>query len=473
MALPKFMVLYSESVGKYVNYFTDDAIRVTGNQVWSPRSRFEVEPSKLHPSMFHIRCSYNNKYLQRLTDSPINEYIYALADEPEDDQTMWTSTLFVPEFSGDTVSFLHVQMGLYVQCNNVNGTYYLRPYSPTPIDDPYCVFRFTDWESLLRLPKHVTFKGDNEFYLGLVVEESGAKLRFGNVDPAFKTIVNEVVSLPDGTLRIKNASQGAFWRLDYSQADSHILADDFTTTPTSASVFQPVKVDDKIVALCNTRNKLYCKSYTGVPPNSLCAITEEIDNSSHLWLTELVTSRTIRDMNFDLSNGWVYDKIENVVLNGEGQDVGNETDQTRTVDAMIYYNDTKTSSTWTSVNSSLELGPVVTIKPDQIPAITDSSKIAMSAPFQESYVWGETTTQNSEEYKRHQVKLLPWTMVTVKLQATLATCHVPFTYTRNDVLDESTGKPPETRVMDDGVYTGTNYFNFTLHDSEPKPVTKK
>ncbi|CAN1253323.1 hypothetical protein LINPERPRIM_LOCUS8285 [Linum perenne] len=476
--LPKFVVFYSETVGKYANFVaTNEAIQVMGKQVWSPHSKFEVEQSMVHPTMVHIRCSYNNKYLQpRVSDDPNDNFIFPLANEPEEDQTKLTSTLFVPEFSsgGDTVSLLHVQQGLYVQCINWSGTYSLMASSPTP-ENPYCVFRFKDWESLVMLPRHVTFTDDNGSYLGLAVKESATKLRFKtDFDQANETIVNEVVTLPDGTLRIKNASQGAFWRL-YSLTNTHIWADDFsiTTAPTSASVFQPVKVDDKIIALLNTMNERYCKRFSGVPPNSLCAITSEIDSWSHLTLTELVTSRMIRDMNFDLTNGWIYDKIENVVLNGQGQDVTNETDQTRTIEAMIYYKDTMTSSTWMSANSSLKLGPLVTIKPDQIPSITDSSSIAMNDPFQTSYVWGETTRNDTEEYKVHSVTMKPWTKVTVQMKANLATCHVPFAYTRNDVLDETTGQSPETHIMDDGVYTGTNYFNFTFHDSEPKPIAKK
>ncbi|CAN1171194.1 hypothetical protein LINPERPRIM_LOCUS7848 [Linum perenne] len=398
--LPKFVVFYSETVGKYANFVaTNNAIQVMGKQVWSPHSKFEVEQSMVHPTMVHIRCSYNNKYLQRReSDDPNDNFIFPLADEPEDNQTKLTSTLFVPEFSsgGDTVSLLHVQQGLYVQCINWSGTYSLMPSSPTPMD-PYCTFRFTNWESLVTLPRHVNFTDNNGSYLGLAVKESAAKLRFKtDFDQANETIVNEVVTLPDGTLRIKNASQGAFWRL-YSLTNTHIWADDFsiTTAPTSASVFQPVK-----------------------------------------WCT-------------------------------------NETDQTRTIEAMIYYKDTMTSSTWMSANSSLKLGPLVTIKPDQIPSITDSSSIAMNDPFQTSYVWGETTRNDTEEYKVHYVTLQPWTKVTVQMKATLATCHVPFAYTRNDVLDETTGQSPETHIMDDGVYTGTNYFNFTFHDSEPKPIAKK
>ncbi|CAN0922501.1 hypothetical protein LINGRAHAP2_LOCUS33084 [Linum grandiflorum] len=482
--LPKLMVLYSESVGKYINFYRiGGGIQVKGDEVWSPKSRFEVVQSKLHPTMVHIRCSYNNKYLRRYNEDEAIKYIYPSAEEPEDDPTKWSSTLFLPEFfsapsSGGIrmVSFRYVHTGLYVQCNEVNGVYYLRAYSPTPSSDPFCVFRFTDWESIVTLPKHVTFRGDNGSFLGLL-NESGAVLRFEVHDRVNETIPHEVVALSDGTLRIKNASQGAFWKLcsDDHSLYGYILADDFTTSPTPSSIFQPVKVDDKTIALRSMGNQLYCKRYTGsIPNNSLAAMESEITEFARLELTELVTRRTIQDLDFGLENGWVYDYTENVTLNGQGQVVSNESDQTRTIDAKIYYKDTKTACTWTSANSSLDIGPAVTIQPDRIPDIIHKYMIVTNDPFQTSYVWGETTVRKSDhDYKVHRVKLLPWTEVTVQMKANLASCRVPFAYTRYDVLDETTGLPPVSYDMDDGVYVGTNYFGFTFCDTEHKPIPKK
>ncbi|CAN1250404.1 hypothetical protein LINPERPRIM_LOCUS7410 [Linum perenne] len=465
---PKHVVLYSEGVGKYANFSAGDPIQVNGKQAWNPHSRFEVRQSTRHPTMVHLRSSYNNKFLQLGQD---DDFIYPSSINPIDDQTKTTSTLFIPEFSsGDTFSLLHVQLGLYVTSYDNGSVYCLRAVSLTP-SDPNCMFKFTDWKSLVSLPKHLTFKGDNGSYLGLV--SGSAVMRFQIDDKANKTIVHELATLSDGTVRIKNISEGAFWRL---KSNDYIFADDLTTTttpPTPASIFQPYQVKTKVIALRNMGNQLYCKRYTGIPDNSLCAKDSEITGYARLELTELVTSRTIHDFVFDIANGWVDNKTENVTLNGEGQVVTNETDQTRIIDAMIYYKDTKTSTTWTSASSSLKVGPTVTIQPDQIPVITDSSEIVMSDPFQKSYVWGETTTQDSDQYKHHSITLPPWTMATVQLKASFAICHVPLAYTRHDVLDESTGQPPETHTMDDGDYKGTNYFNFTFHDSEPIPITKK
>ncbi|CAN1170559.1 hypothetical protein LINPERHAP2_LOCUS29061 [Linum perenne] len=106
---------------------------------------------------------------------------------------------------------------------------------------------------------------------------------------------------------------------------------------------------------------------------------------------------------------------------------------------------------------SLKTGPVVTIQPNQVLHIIDSLNIELTTPFQESFVWGESTTKNPHEFKVKRVTLDPMTMVKLKLMATVGTCHVPLTYTLYDVLDETMGQE-ETHMMDDAVYT-------------PRPIT--
>ncbi|CAN1253320.1 hypothetical protein LINPERPRIM_LOCUS8282 [Linum perenne] len=468
--LPKFVVFYSTYRETYWKYLPDVSSLVVphGTKASDPGSRFEIEQSKVHPALIHIRCSYNNKYLRSQESDCFQYFMVAAADEPEDDQTKLTSTLFLPEFTlNTTVSFLHVHLGLYLFDDH--------PYIKAGYDtstDLKCQFRFVDWESLVTLPKHLTFRGDNGNYLGLILGETGAGLRFEIDEPKDKSIVHEVVSLSDGTIRIKNVSQGSYWKL--GDSNGYILANGSTATLTQDSVFQPVKVNDDTIALRNMGNNLYCKRYTNTTvENGLYANESEIQDTAHLKLTELVASRRIEDIKFSLSQGndWVYDITNNVILN-PGQDVNNDSDTAQTFNVKISYKDTKTASTWTSINSSLKTGPVVTIQPDQIPHITDSSNIELTTPFQESFVWGETTTKNSHEFKVKQVTLEPMTTVTIKLMATVGTCHVPLTYTRYDVLDETTGQE-ETHMMDDGVYTGTNYFNFTFDQSKPKSITEK
>ncbi|CAN1344058.1 hypothetical protein LINPERPRIM_LOCUS39961 [Linum perenne] len=196
---------------------------------------------------------------------------------------------------------------------------------------------------------------------------------------------------------------------------------------------------------------------------------DQITQPARLTVTELVISRRILDINVNYSDGWVYDKITNVVLN-TGMVVSNNTEKQRTLDVKIPYMDYK-RGTWAAVVPSLNPGRlVVKIQPSQIPHVVDSNAVQMTTPFESTYVWGETASKSWRAYKTHRVVLDPMKKVTVKLLATSISCEVPFNYTRYDLLDAAT-EIEDIDIMEDGVYTGTNYINVTAEVSAPERVT--
>lgn len=78
---------------------------------------FKVETAESGDGrLVHIRCCYNNKYLARW--SPDHWWIVAEADEPQENRSKWSCTLFEPLFVDDeddakTVRFRHVQLNHY------------------------------------------------------------------------------------------------------------------------------------------------------------------------------------------------------------------------------------------------------------------------------------------------------------------------------------------------------------------------
>ncbi|CAL1381315.1 unnamed protein product [Linum trigynum] len=85
MSLSKIFSLYSKHEGKHVSQRDPNvypALGVAADKVWSPVARFESEPSKSHPSMVHIKISYNNKYLCRRDSTSAENLIGASADKP-------------------------------------------------------------------------------------------------------------------------------------------------------------------------------------------------------------------------------------------------------------------------------------------------------------------------------------------------------------------------------------------------------
>ncbi|KAF7135842.1 hypothetical protein RHSIM_Rhsim08G0106700 [Rhododendron simsii] len=119
MVLPKFVALKSNYNHKYLRYINEQGevhgfLQFTGDKLESLYVMFKVEKAESGDGrLVHIRC-YNNKYLARWT--PEHWWIVAEADEPEEDQSKWSCTLFEPLFVGDdakTVRFRHVQLNHY------------------------------------------------------------------------------------------------------------------------------------------------------------------------------------------------------------------------------------------------------------------------------------------------------------------------------------------------------------------------
>ncbi|XP_028105070.1 uncharacterized protein LOC114304096, partial [Camellia sinensis] len=130
MALPRFVVLKATFNDKYLCYTSEDGpehglLRFSGNEASSPYAKFEVEMAKTSSNgkqLVHIRCCFNNKYFVFRT--PDDWWIAAGADEPEEDQSKWSCTLFevlyvdgaihpTIENAGQTIRLCHVQRGHY------------------------------------------------------------------------------------------------------------------------------------------------------------------------------------------------------------------------------------------------------------------------------------------------------------------------------------------------------------------------
>ncbi|CAN1132356.1 hypothetical protein LINPERHAP2_LOCUS6962 [Linum perenne] len=224
---------------------------------------------------------------------------------------------------------------------------------------------------------------------------------------------------------------------------------------------------------------MLCTRYTNGIVDGLNANQSQISIASHLTVTELVTSRRIEGIKFHVSDSWVDNTRTrwNIVLNS-GEEVSNDTMKPQTLKVKIPYKDTRTS-TWRSTTPALKIGPAVEIYPVEIPQVTGSYlptfsfTIEMtSPPFEPSYVWGgEESSVEPQAVRVHELVVEPMTKVTLSLRAASVTCVVPLTYTRYDVLDETSGKE-EAHVLEDGMYIGTNYANFEVNVSMSQPINK-
>ncbi|KAL6339303.1 hypothetical protein AAG906_028023 [Vitis piasezkii] len=420
MALPRYVVLKSKYNNKYLRYIHEDVqihgfLQFSGEEVVTPTQR-----------LVHIRCCYNNKYWVRWSKN--HWWIVARADEPDEDQSSWSCTLFEPVYvDGDaqTLQFRHVQLGHYACLWRLPPPYgsCLFAGSTSPDNDLCDVCTIIDWESLLLLPKHIAFKGDNGYFLN-------------------PTVGNEVFTTHDGSVQIKSDYFGRFWR----RSPNWIWADsDDSTTNNPDTLFWPVRVDKNVVALRNSGNNNFCKRLTTEGKIScLNAGVSTISREARLEVAELVLSRNIYNVNFRLMDARIYDQRVIVMTTGEAI---NMTQELHTQQVKLSYTETK-SRTWKG-SVSLKLGV----------------KMTMESGFSGTYEWGETESVTTAMETVYNVTVPAMTKVTVSMIATQGSCDVPFSYTQRDTLTD--GKNVVYN-MDDGVYVGVNCFNVKYHTKEEK-----
>ncbi|KAI8553385.1 hypothetical protein RHMOL_Rhmol05G0011700 [Rhododendron molle] len=154
------------------------------------------------------------------------------ADEPNEDQSQLSCTLFKPirtnvgtgSTTNTAVRFRHVKLRWYLKHTMISDPYPAYLYAD-PTSDRLDVFRIRDW--------------------------------FTSSDNGDPTVGNEVFIIKCGNVRIKNNHFGKFWRCNpnWIWADS----DDTTTDDSNKdTLFSPVKVGDNVIALRSMVNGSFC-----------------------------------------------------------------------------------------------------------------------------------------------------------------------------------------------------------------------
>ena len=467
MALPKYVVLKSKYNKKYLRYIHEDVevhrfLQFSGEEVVSPYSKYQVERAKIGKGLVNIRCCYNNKYWVRWSKN--HWWIVAGADEPDEDKSSWSCTLFEPlQVDGDaqTFRFRHVQLGQYACLWRLPPPYGDCLFAGSAsIDKDLCdVCIIIDWESLLILPKHVAFRGSNGCYLSGRIIEGHPYLEFASSDIGDPTVGNEVFTTHDGSVRIKSDCFCKFWR---RSSPNWIWADsNDSTTNNPDTLFWPVRVDKNVFALRNCGNNNFCMSLTTEgKTNCLNAAVSTILREAHLEVRELILSREIYNVDFRLTDARIYDQRVIVMTTG---DAVNMTHEPHTHQVMLSCEDTKSRAWKGSV--SLKVGVEVTME-SSVPFISNG-KVEISSEFKGVYEWGETESVTTTMEAVCDVTVPAMTKVTVTMTATKASCDVPFSYTQRDIL---TNGKYVIYNLDDGVYKGVNAFNFKYQTKEEKLV---
>ncbi|XP_055961031.1 uncharacterized protein LOC130015272 [Mercurialis annua] len=458
LVIPRFVVLQSNG-DKYLRYVKEEGtylryVKCDGNDILDPQSKFRVERSSSNPDLVHIRCCYNNRYLACLRQG--SDFVVATSDTAEEDQSKWSCTLF-RAMPNDSITFRlqHVRTG-----NNLCN------FQTAGRDNDLCLvvrwsssdragwdlFTFTDWESLVILPKHVALKGDNGKYLN---NRSHLILEFGANDIGDHRVGEEIFTNPDGSIRLKNEFNGLFWRASPNWILPSSTAADLGPTTS----FWPVRIKGNVIALRSKGNDRFLRrtSEDGLV-DSLAASSwaTTIDKQSYLVVEELVNRRQIYDVNYRLEDARVYNES---IVSLARSCVTNMSNEIATLEVSMSYIQQRmyTISAGTSSSSTSSGGVSM-----GIPSIVDAG-IETTESTGSDYEWGTTVNSSTTLTRRVPVSVNPMTKMTLTLVATLGFCDVPFSYMQQDTLING---QLETIKKHDGIFTGANCFGFQTEASD-------
>ncbi|KAK9940956.1 hypothetical protein M0R45_017588 [Rubus argutus] len=447
--LPPFIAIKSSSSHNYYLNYSDDSdsetcgfLKLNGENVFSPLAKFQVVTANTGTGLVHIRCSHNKKFLRAKDDNGAS-YITPEADEPEEDQSKWSCTLFEPTLADgqpDKVQFFHVQRKLFVGAYHF-GTGSTDNWFRLSYEKTCPLYDIIDLESLVILPKHVAFKGDNGKYLGM----EDQSVLFASTDKGTPTAWFEVSTDGDGRAQIRSYKTKTFLRYDNNKngiwANTTDTTDDQTT-------FWPVKVDKNVIALLSFANNNFCGQ---IENNAYFnAAFPTISRESRLVLEELVLSRRIYNADFDLANAVIYGETPITMATANAS---NNTPVDNIVEFKFTYTQSK-SSTWTSSRSwMVGMSVEVSLK---IPFIGETG-VTISGEYSGSYEWGETITSENSLETTYTATVPANSSISVSLMATKGICDVPYSYYQRDVLYN--GKTVIYK-KDDGLCSGVNSYNF-------------
>ncbi|CAN0863228.1 hypothetical protein LINGRAHAP2_LOCUS8654 [Linum grandiflorum] len=328
-----------------------------------------------------------------------------------------------------------------------------------------------DWETLVAFPKHVAFKGDNGKYL---IARDGVLEFSGNLvsTPRFKisieilrdfittdfwtgddgtdeAAVQEVVSIGDGTIRIKSILANKFWdTVDWQSGwvqpkRFHPEENDSN----KSGIFMPLNLTDNITALRKSvgDNYYFCKRLDK-ENDRLAATTKKMDKYSCLTVEEVVLTKSIYDVEYRMDHVRVYDES---TVSLATHVAANKTDQPLTTKLALEYASSRTSK-WSTIHGG-KLGTGF-----KIPLIGESEfEIEAS----------DMGDQNEKKIRTELFKLIvaPNTSAKVDLLATRGYYDVPFNYTKRET--DVDGMVVIDR-HNDGVFTGTECYNLRFDVTE-------
>ncbi|XP_047084895.1 uncharacterized protein LOC124696173 [Lolium rigidum] len=453
------------------------------HQKRTPAQKFYLEPSKLHPELLHVRCADGNKYLVA-QEHDTTLFITANADEPEEDITKPSCTLFNfsnTEYNAFTIikhKNKNIMVSLFDQhggdgsdniCMQLRRDYYGN-----------ALFRVVRLSEQKELPKYVRIKGSNDKYL----QPTNSDIRFYNADNSEcwfhdfrgsdgndKEVIFETFTDDFGLIRFRHYPWGNVCRSvdpgdgkgiactvhDWNyEIDTNISQD--TIYKVVDSLFKVVIKEGNNIALQSVSNGKFCKLLTTdmhltFPGHHYkwhplqASASSSYPRETTLRIEEAAKSRQIYDVQYRFEG----QKIRDAIQVSRHQVIGtNVTSQTiHLTNTVEMFNSVE--SRWDSM-VSLDVGVKTSMSVD-FPGIAEFSS-EIHVDFHGEYSWGKTEGNSKKSTTTVEYNVPPMSRIVCTIYAKVVEIDVPFSYKVKDILFDGKEGPP--RQMHDGMYRGVN-----------------
>ncbi|XP_047959066.1 uncharacterized protein LOC125204448 [Salvia hispanica] len=460
ISLPRVIVIKSKVYGRkgHAYFKADGASVVLGEEdIFSTLVKIDVERSITNAKYVNLKFGYFNRYWRRKEN---DKFIIAESNQAEEDVSKPSCTLFEPVKVDDAgvFYFRHVQSGGRVLMDASSMRFYVDEKAG---NDDKSYLTFVDWNTILKLPSKVAFKGNNGKYL-FSTDTATAPL-FKAEDPNDERAIFIVEMKPDGHVRIiapawfggiygfslSGLTGGPEYVVMYAQGETNKLL---------AS-----KIDENSIALRSTTNNNFCRVQYIAKLNEyfLCADTPTITDAAKLKVEERVLERKIYNVMYQMEYARIFNEVPYVA----GSSVLiNDKPLAASMQAEVEYTDERSYSF--SRSQSLTAGFSTTIEAS-VPFI---ASVSITAGFEinRAFQWDETTTTSTTVKGTAMVPVPAMSSVTVDYVGTRGTCNIPFSYTQEDRSSYDAQISYTDHV--DGTYTGVSYYSFSFHVRETKSL---
>ncbi|XP_021744011.1 uncharacterized protein LOC110710053 isoform X2 [Chenopodium quinoa] len=454
--LPRLITLRGN---RFFQYETEEGelhatVRNTSDTIISENNftLFEVVSSRVQ-GMVHIKSRFNNRYLRL---NPTGVYIYATADELEEDRAKRSCTLFRVVVSGYNVRFFHqsdnVERGVIYYQNGVLGVQGIHTYS----------LLFRDMTDFVILPKHVMFKGNDGNYLRA---RKNRNLEFVANDPTDPRVHHiATVSPLSPSFSLLSPRFNLYWERingDWLQCNS---SRPFIVNTAFRPVRQGFGSQNNTIALLNTNNNRYCERWTsGGNAGRIRASSSTVPPTAVLTVEEAVRDREISDIRYRLEDARIYNMVP---LQAVSQTVFNYGNHDERQEVKFTYREVIEEKF--SSSHSWKLSVKATIRVRLIPVILQG-KLTTTASYGGSVEWSKM--------KRIERTVTGSTTATVPARSSRrvtlivgqGSMDVPYSYRQSDILMDGTF---EEKTMHDGLFSGLNTFEFQYTLEEPESLPR-